>query len=572
MIGSILVQCACDVCDSSLPSLDPSYTTLFKGITATTSLNFSLPGDEPQKNTEVFTSSDLECNNQNSYEHTVTGPLTVYDYSNWPISIPDQTLDILKRGILSLNVDSEVKIDVTWQRGSETVETTTGGFSRVGQNTLLVSSGVEIERKIYEFNMVNKEAFYIPPDFTYETYDMPWDCCCSESETPCPEKTYVRVEPGDVDSRIPEYDSSLDTLYLKYPGKIKKTYSPLRIVLANNAANNNRYWTFRVSSGRIFISSSDGISLGPYSGGLTGVRNSIALQTSYFSSVTLDSNLISTGGLVVAATGDLPNWSTQLKRGEPNDYVDIPMRFPGSEAAPSTYDCGFFTSIDSDFFATNYSDVVGTFGYTETANAYVTFLLQTRYAQHPGASFVANGEDRGLYYIDEFDSWLDSSSDTTEWEGASIVGSTRTQNYDVPGYTYSKNIWNLTQRTCCQNTDPTCWNQPEQCDTGLYGGNSPNCPSNEYWQNNLDIPLPESILAERGLPWWGTITNYGTERCDGTLSFICQPDCPEFGPCIGLAASTCICGEGNGPATAYFSFADSTATQTITGQWYLSTG
>jgi hypothetical protein len=581
MIGALLTNCACGVCDSQIPSLASSFDRLTKGFTANTLLGyvnrnqFASSSDPPSPLyvSQTIPSSDLGCVRTAPiymYELDCRSPLNIADdYLLWsPSPFPVEAYDAVSTNIMSLNVNSVTHASVTWDRISESIEETTGGHVRTGTNTILVTGGIRIKRKLYSFNANTPSGNANSPIFSTSEYDEEYDCCCGCTtcdpfNTVCPTRTFFSVEPDSASSRS---ISALDfnpadpysELTLKYPGVIDETYEALSIYLANNAENNSRVWQLYSSSSGVTLTSSDGNIIG-CTGTLTNVKNILQGFSAFFSSVVLGPNLALSGSTTIAQVTDLPSFvSPPIQRGVGGiTGLFVPLVFPGTVSPPSTYQCGFYDFSNNPYFAANYSSVVGTFSYDETLNGYLNYLFSKRHFY--GTTFNSGTVGRGLYLISDFDSQLKISEGTT-WSIPStpgICGSTLTQSYIIPGYTGYLGTVDLDYTWCgTVGTEPGT----EECYGGVLAGITPFCPPTQGWYDAINHP------TTRGT---GNIFNGvypGYFDCSGNPI----PDCPDPGPGPAPVTTSCACGDGS--TSSIFSGTGSTsATQILYGEWYLGT-
>jgi hypothetical protein len=588
LIGALLTQCACGVCDSQIPSLESSFDKLTKGFTANTLLGyvnrnqFASPSDPPSPLyvSQTIPSDNLGCVRTPPlymYELECRSPLNIADdYLLWnPLPFPFEGFNAVSTNILSLNVNSVTNASVTWDRISESIEETTGGHVRTGTNTILVTGGIRIKRKLYSFNANTPTGNANSPIFSTSEYDEEYDCCCGCTTCdipsgPCPTRTFFTVEPDSSSSRsISTLNfnpaDSYTELTLKYPGVIDETYESLSIYLADNAQNNARIWQFYSSPSGLTLSSSDGNVIG-CTGTLTDVKNTLQGFSAFFSSVVLGPNLALSGSTTVAEISDLPTFvSPPIQRGVGGiTGLFVPLVFPGTISPPSTYQCGFYDLSDNPYFAANYSSVVGTFSYDETLNGYLNYLFSKRHFY--GTTFNSGTIGNGLYLIDDFDSQLKISEGTT-WSIASIpgiCGSTLIQSYNIPGFTSWLGVIELTFTWCGQEGDKP---GEEECFLNPSAGIPPFCPPTQGWYDVINYnttrgaPGAQSLFNSPSFP--------GYIDCNANLI----PDCPTPPP-LSPENEVCICGEGTGTST-FTTFPEgltsANATQILYGEWYLGT-
>jgi hypothetical protein len=563
MVGALLTKCGCEVCATSLPELPPEYTELVKGFCGTTDLYYqnedglSNTGPVPIK-LAIVGGNGFRCTNDFIINYGSTGPFPLDpNFLNWSPT----TLGV-EDYLLIYGIYSKTQGSVTWNLVNETIQSTTGGYARPSTATILVTGGIPIKRNVYQFNLsgsgptgANNE-----PDFYYEDFSEPVDCCCGCTIdplcAPCPIKTYASVTGGTffVSRTITsgKFDQTeYGTLYLRYPGKINSTYYAFTINLADNPTNNAKTWQATVSSGSVTLQSSSGDIAGPYSGTLTSIISNLATHTSWFSSVVLNNNFKMNGaGTATVAEGtDLPNWtSSPIQRGVNGTSISIPIVFSGYDPAPSTYDCGFYSLSGNPYFATNFASVVGTFLYIEDAASYLSYLALNRNPKKN--SFIENNEFRGLYYTNEYDSWLQAAEGTT-WSTES-GSSVHTRSYTVPGLTSISEEYTLLFNECYKTGEPP---DPEYgdalCDNSDTNGPALDCPSNETWLNVYGYVLTPAFI--------------GIFDCDGNN----ECPCPPPGPGPAPQTDCCVCGVG---ATSSSQFITKTpqATQTLSGYWYLT--
>lgn len=583
MIGALLTNCACGVCDSQIPSLASSFDRLTKGFTANTLLGyvnknqFASLSDPPSPlyTSQTFPARDFGCVRTPPiymYELDCRSPLNIAnDYLLWsPSPFPVEAYDAVSTNILSLNVNSITNASVTWDRISESIEETTGGHVRTGTNTILVTGGIRIKRKLYSFNASTPSGNANSPIFSTSEYEEEYDCCCGCTTcdpiftVPCPTRTFFTVEPDSTSSRsisVSDFNPAdpYTELTLKYPGVIDETYDALSIYLANNVENNARVWQLYSSQSGVTLTSSDGNIIG-CTGSLTNVKNILQGFTTFFSSVVLGSNLALSGSTTIAQVTDLPSFvSPPIQRGVGGiTGIFVPLVFAGTVSPPSTYQCGFYDFSDNPYFAANYSSVVGTFSYDETLNGYLNYLFSKRHFY--GTSFNSGTTGRGLYIISDFDSQLKISEGTT-WSIPSvsgICGSTLTKNYTIPGYTGYLGTTDLDFTWCGTPGDEP---GTEECYLGTLAGITPFCPPTQGWYDAIGYTSSRgsgSIFNPPAVP--------GYIDCNGNPI----PECPDPGP--GPAPFTISCACGDGSTFSAFEPAGSTiATQILYGEWYLGT-
>jgi len=516
MIGALLTLCGCTLCDSSLPVLPAEYTALYKGFTANTGLTYdnvnqSTLNVEPMYNTQTLTSG-FTCRNEPSvFTLAAVNCLKIDpDYLNWSPSFPP----VYEDEIVSLNVDSYTKFSLQWNLVSEFRESTTGGLARAESNTLLVTGGIPISRNVYVFTTSGPTATNNIPNITFDTYEEV-DCCCL-SGFDCDQKSFASVTGGSYVNRTPSFSSgTYGTLNLKYVGKTSNTTDAFTVNLADNIANNARSWQASVGVSGINLFASDGNSTGFLTGSLTSVANSIAGNSTWFSSVTLNGLLALSGATTVAETSDLPAWNSfPVQRGVNGTSISVPLAFRGSISAPSSYNCGIFTNSGA----------------------------------------TANDTNRGLYYRGEFDSWI-QLSESTGWS-RTVGNSVATSLYGVPTLGFTLSFFDLEYNHCYYPGFET--ETGFTCDNGLDGVNAVGpfgiCPSNEYWLTNV------FAFASPAVP--------GLLDCDGnSVAAECGP-CPFF-PCLSPLTEVCICGTG-GEITSAFPAISKNATQTLSGIWQLT--
>jgi len=556
MIGALLTACGCTLCESSLPALPLAFDTLYKGFTAYTGLTYDNINQttntvDPMYSSQTLTSG-WTCRNEPSiFTIAAVNCLKIDpDYLNWSPSFPPEYEDELIR----LNVDSYTKFSLNWNLVSESTESTTGGVVRTGTNTLLVTAGIPITRNVYTFTTSGPTATNNVPSISFDTYEEP-DCCC-QTGFDCPEKTFPSVTAGSYVSRSPSFNSSeYGTLKLKYVGKTNNTTNAFVVNLADNIANNARSWQASVGVSGINLFASDGNSTGFLTGSLTSVANNIAGNSTWFSSAILNGLLALSGATTVAETSDLPNWSSfPVQRGVNGTSISIPLAFRGTISPPSTYACGFFTNSGATYFSNNFSDVVGTFSYTNDESGFLTYLTEPRYPKHV-SGFTPNDTNRGLYYRGEFDSWIELK-ESSGWS-RTVGSSTQTSFYGVPTLGFTLRAFDLDYLQCFYvgfepETGISCDNIGLGPGGPLVGPSGP-CPSDDYWLENV------WTFAFPATP--------GMVDCDG--NFIrpeCGP-CPFF-PCLSPLTDYCMCGDSLF-ATSEFSAVPKNAIQTLTGSWYL---
>ena len=474
MIGALLINCDCGVCDNQIPSLSESFTTLTKGFTANTKLNYAnknqfdsiLDPPSPLYTAQTIPDPALGCIREPPvymYELDCQGPLNIEDdFILWsPSPFPVEAYDAVSNNILSLNINSLTLAQVSWTRDTETTETILGGHVRSGSNTILVTGGIPIKRKTYNFLVNSPTGNNNTPSLSTSTYEEKYDCCCGCTtcdpifERPCPTRTFFSVDPGSNSSRsisISDFNISDDygQLTLKYPGVIDSTYHCLSVYLANNAANNARTWQFVSSSSGITFTSSDGNVIG-CTGTLTNVKNTLDSFPLFFNPVVLGPNLnLTSGSTTFAEVADLPNYtSAPLQRGSGGiTGLFVPLVFPGAISPPTTYQCGFYDNAGNPYFGANFSSVVGTFNYDQTLNGYLNYLFAKRHFY--ATTFNSGIVGRGLYLTNEYDSQLKFAEGNT-WKipsVAGICGSTVTKNYGISGYTSYFGVINVTLQWC----------------------------------------------------------------------------------------------------------------------------
>jgi hypothetical protein len=116
MIGALLTNCACGVCDLQIPSLASSFDRLTKGFTANTLLGyvnknqFASLSDPPSPlyTSQTFPARDFGCVRTPPiymYELDCRSPLNIAnDYLLWsPSPFPVEAYDAVSTNILSLN-------------------------------------------------------------------------------------------------------------------------------------------------------------------------------------------------------------------------------------------------------------------------------------------------------------------------------------------------------------------------------------------------------------------------------------------------------------------------------------
>lgn len=555
MIGALLTLCGCTLCDSSLPVLPAEYTALYKGFTANTGLTYDNVNQttlnvEPVYNSQTLTGG-FTCRNEPSiFTIAAVNCLKIDpDYLNWSPSFPP----VYEDEIVSLNVNSNTQFSLQWNLVSEFRESTTGGLARVESNTILVTGGIPISRNVYVFTTSGPTATNNIPNITFDTYEEV-DCCCL-SGFDCDQKSFASVTGGSYVNRTPSFSSgTYGTLNLKYVGKTSNTTDAFTVNLADNIANNARSWQASVGVSGINLFASDGNSTGFLTGSLTSVANSIAGNSTWFSSVTLNGLLALSGATTVAETSDLPVWNSfPVQRGVNGTSISVPLAFRGSISAPSSYNCGIFTNSGATYFATNFNNVVGTFSYTNDEAGFLIYLTEPRYPKHT-SGFVANDTNRGLYYRGEFDSWI-QLSESTGWS-RTVGNSVATSLYGVPTLGFTLSFFDMNYNQCYYPGFET--ETGFTCDNGLDDINAVGpfgiCPSNEYWLTNV------FAFASPAVP--------GILDCDGnSVAPECGP-CPFF-PCISPLTEVCICGTG-GEITSAFPVISKNATQTLSGIWQLT--
>lgn len=561
MVGALLTKCDCNACDAYLPTI--TQITLTKQFNATNKLsyiNYTLPGVCGPVETRVTTfSSDFECQYQNSREYSTRGPLPIDpNFLAWspPILPPS-----CENNFIVTVVNSETQASVSWTNPNRgTIQTTTGGYHRPGTNTILVTGGIPIRRYVYQLDLnTGPEGLNNEPSFVYQTIEEPTNCCVSTN------KIFPSVTGGNSTLRsISSADFDMDeysVLYFRYVGLIDQTCYGMTITFANNAANNSKTWTATVNNGFLTFNSSAGDVAGPYSGPLSDVAASIASNTSWFSGVSLNPYIafLPASFTTFANTSDLPNWtSPPFQRSVNGTTMGIPLAFANAEPAPSTYDCGIYTSYNKPFFGTDYSSVVGTFSFDESTKRFNTYLSRARYPKK--TSFVPNNTNRGLYYTDEYDYWLSFPEGATTWKFDDNAPSIHTNSYSVPGLSGLNESFEITFRNCYINGSPNIPEYGDQlCDNGENNGPSSDCPSTDYWSD---------IIYERMPPGFAVP---GILNCEGNyispFPCTCQDIDPGWvGPCPGT--DICICGFGRG-TTGIFPATSTISTQTLNGSWIL---
>lgn len=566
MVGALLTKCGCEVCTSSIPELPESFTKLVKGFTATTQFLYEnkdgLGNTGPVPTKIVFIAGNgWRCHNNPIMEYGATGPFK-WDptFLNWNPPITSGIDDYF----LIYGIYSNTQGSVSWNIGASSLESTTGGYARTGTNTILVTGGIPIKRYVYQFNLrpAGATGTNNEPEFRYETFEEPRDCCCGCTVDPlcssCPTITYGSVTGGAFVNRTitsGKFNASeYGTLYLKYPGLINGTYNAFTINLANNPTNNAKTWQAIVFGGNVTLQSSVGDVAGPYSGSLTSIISNLSTHTTWFSSVTLNSNFTLSGATTTAQGTDLPNWtSLPVQRGVNGTSISVPIVFAGYPSAPSTYQCGFYSVSGNPFFATNFSSYVGTFSYDENVNGYQAYLESVRYPKK--SSFVTNNEFRGFYYTDEYDSWLQTSAADLAGSSWSISSgsSTHTTSYTIPGLTSYSEEYTLKFNECYEVGDPPDPEFGDQlCDNTDTNGPALDCPSDSAWFGayNYFTSLPGSL---------------GLINCDGGNECECLPPGPGPAP----QTDCCVCGSGT-TSESQFLTETKTMTQTLSGSWYLA--
>lgn len=563
MVGALLTSCDCKVCDENIPELPPEYTKLYKGFTAQTTLFYAnintITGETaPLFSSQTFTSANLQCINPSplfgsAYTLDARNALKLDpDFLNWPwgFSSPDSP------ELITLDVNSFTTFEIEWNLTGNTFENTTGGIRRANQNQVLLTGGVPIKRKVYDFTATTPTALNNTPAFSLDVYEEK-RCCCEGGTTnvdyTCPTKSFASVEPGPNQSgSIPFNTSEYETLKLKYVGRTNATAVAFTVNLANNAANNARTWQAIVAGGQINFVSSDGNSTGFLSGSLTSVANTLALNTSWFSSVSLNSFLLLESGVTVANTSDLPNWSSfPIQRGINGTSIQVPLAFRGELAAPSTYDCGFYTESGNAFFGTDFENNVGTFSYTNDEQGFLNYLTTQRKPEHI-SGFVECDSQRGLYYRREFDQWL-QNADTNGWNLTQFIptNSTQLKSFEIPFLGFTLETFELLYNKCY-----IVGNEPETgipCYSGQLTGVVPFCPPDDYWNSEVGDLM---LMPGSGFP--------GINNCFGTTILNCPP-CGSFCP----GTDVCVCGSGSG-TTGGYSATNRNATQILSGTWQLT--
>lgn len=554
MVGALLTKCDCDACDAFLPVYS-GPTTLLKEFTGTNRLsyiNYTTPGVTGPIPTRITTfDSSFECTNNPSMTYGITGPLSLFsNFSAWSPTIPPGCQEYF----ITTGVHSTTQASVSWsQVGLPTIGITMGGYNRPFTNTILVTGGIPIKRYIYQYNLSSSPSgSNNQPAFSYDIIAEPITCCSSIN------KTFPSVTGGSSTIRSISTSnfntSQYGTIYLRFPGLLNATCYGMTITFANNPTNNAKTWTANVNNGFLTFTSSAGDVAGPYNGTLNDVASNIASNSTWFSGVSLNPYLALEPSTTktFATTDDLPNWtSPPFQRSVNGTTMGIPLAFANYNSAPSTYDCGFYTQSGLPFFGTNYSRIVGTFSYDETVKGFSDYLKEPRYAKK--SSFIANNPNRGLYYTNEYDSWL-QLAEGTNWSRTK-GSSTHTQNYNVKGLTCLTETFNLNFLDCYVTSSPP---NPkygnEACDFGDLNGPEKLCPSNAYWTN---------VIYDR---FAGDLADPGVSDCSGNyispLPCVCPP-----GPCPGT--NWCRCGNGSGSTSAY---PDTIATsiQTLSGSWQLT--
>lgn len=555
MVGAVLTQCDCGACLSNLPAYPAS--TLIKGISASNDMTYiNYEGNAPGTTVGpimirqlIFGTGFEPCYNQIGKEFGLTGPLQVSDFNQWNPVGNGVPFNLNPPYFVTTGIHSRTEASVRWQKGAETVQSTTGGYSRPNSSIILVSTGIPIKRNVYDFTLVSgPTGFNNKPDFSTDTYT-DFIACCSTSTN-----TYASVTGGteNINRNISSSDfnqTTYGTIKLKYAGLTDDICYGFTINFANNPANNSKIWIASVSNGSITLTSSTGDVAGPYSGTLNSVASSLQTHTTWFSSVALNSNLVYSSGNTNALVSDMPNWtSPPFQRGVNGTSMSIPLVFSGAFSNPSTYSSGFYLSDDTPFFSNSFNGI-------GTENEFKTYLEQPRYAKK--SSFInTKNSTQGLYYIDEYDSWL-RESEGTKWNISSGV-STHTFNISVSGLSFSNETYNMTYKSNCYTVSGGGGNvtyDPDggdfECDNGNINGPDPFCPSNQEW-----------LALSDGGDLMTTPLEAGISDCTGALV---DPPC---GGGISSSGSRCICGEGSINPSSWGS-RTATATQKLTGTWRL---
>lgn len=89
------------------------------------------------------------------------------DFLMWPwgFSSPDSP------NLITLDVNSFTKFEVEWNLTGNTFENTTGGIRRANQNQVLLTGGVPIKRKVYDFTATTPTALNNTPAFSLDVYE-----------------------------------------------------------------------------------------------------------------------------------------------------------------------------------------------------------------------------------------------------------------------------------------------------------------------------------------------------------------------------------------------------------------
>lgn len=562
MVGALLTKCGCEICTSNLPTLPTSLYKLTKGFTGSLdylynnySDGFSITGPVPI-DVAIVGGNGFRCVNDFITQYSSTGPFPLDPtFLNWG---PD-TFEI-ENYLLIYGIYSKTQGSVSWSMVDTSLESITGGYAREGTNSVLITGGIPLNRYVYEYNLIGSgpTGRNNEPDFRYEQFEEPVDCCCGgtgELDPACPLINFASVTGGItfVDRTITtsKFNSTeYGTLFLKYPGRAATTYYAFTINLADNATNNSKSWQAIISSGNVTLQSSAGDVAGPYSGTLTSIINNLSTHSTWFSSVVLNSNFIFDGAETRALGTDLPNWSSPpIQRGVNGTDIKVPILFAGYNVAPSTYPCGFYSFSGNPYFANNFSSVVGTFSYTDDISGYLLYLQDKRYAKKN--TFIENNEFRGLYYTDEYDSWLQAGEGNT-WSRTSGP-SVNTRSYIISGLTQLSAEFSLSFNECYYTSTPPV---PEfggfSCDSGELNGPTGNCPSNDAWLLVYDyVQFPAFI---------------GINDCFGNSLCLCDS---WTGPGPAPMTDCCVCGQGS-TLSLPFPTQNTTATQTLYGEWYLT--
>lgn len=558
MIGGLLTICGCNACPSNIPELPGSFTKLIKGLCANTQMSFTNIngfGETGPFLKKFVILSGLNCENNLLETPGSAGPFPAIEYNSW--KFPSESVE---EYLLVYNINSTTLNNAEWNLASSTVQTTTGGYARQSDNTILITGGIPIIRKRYLFNLTTPIGLNNEPDFWFEEFEDVNSCCCNAADPsapPCPSKTFGNVTGGlNYFNRIItpiNYDLiNLTNIFLFYPGVVNNTHNAFTINLANNPTNNSKSWTAVVSGGTVTLTSSAGDVAGPYSGSLSSIVTNLASNSTWFSSVTLSPNFVFSGANTVAQGTDLPDWvSPSIQRGVNGTSISVPILFANAPTAPSTYQCGFYSAVNgSSFFGFNFGSVAGITPYNQNAAGYLAYLTDKRYAKK--STFVDNIPERGLYYTSEYDSWLKENDSGNTWS-RNFGPSVHTRTYSVVDSTVGRESYTLKFNGCFTgnfgNYTPDYGDA--LCDNFIANGPEGTCPSDDTW---LFVGNYIDGQAEPGV----------TDCLGNRLCCTVDPGPPM----PGSQQFCCVCGTGwtlgqtFGPYTPI-------ATQTLYGEWYL---